>query len=157
MSCASALKILICVIAVPQVTGFICYRCSYSPQTEGSRRECIEKPEALGINSRLECNSTSFCVLQEQYNIHLKTVTSYFRSCSGNSWGNECSKDYTHVTCRGSCQGNYCNENDVGERYASYLEKHKNDIEGSGHINTSCTVLISLLCSLCLSIHQLVL
>lgn len=47
----------------------MCYRCSYTTETEGSRRDCIENPSALGFGSHLECNSTSYCVLQEQYDI----------------------------------------------------------------------------------------
>ena len=56
-----------------------------------------------------------------------KMVTSYFRSCSGKSWGNGCNKDWSHVTCKASCQGNYCNEQDKGKRYEVYLAEHKDD------------------------------
>ncbi|XP_045210204.2 uncharacterized protein LOC123561713 [Mercenaria mercenaria] len=121
------LNIFFCAVALPNVIGFTCYKCSYVTQTEGSRRDCIENPSALGFGSHLECNSTSYCVLQEQYDIHKKLVTSYFRSCSGKSWGNECNKDWSHVTCKASCQGNYCNERDQGKRYEAYLALHKDD------------------------------
>ena len=49
--------------------GYRCYTCSYGLWSDGDRRECIENPESLGHGSRLTCNRTSYCVLQEQYDI----------------------------------------------------------------------------------------
>lgn len=139
------LNLLICTVAFPYACGFICYTCSYTTETEGSRRDCIENPSALGSSSHFECNSTSYCVLQEQYDIHRDLVTSYFRTCSGVSWGNECKKDWSHVSCKASCQGNYCNEGDVGKRYEAYLASHRDSdyLNNASFLNMNICILMS--------------
>jgi hypothetical protein len=77
-----------------------------------------------------------------------KMVTSYFRSCSGKSWGNECNKDWSHVTCKASCQGNYCNGQDRGKRYEPYLAEHKDDYlyDNGSSITSNIYLFVSMAC-----------
>lgn len=51
------------------ITAYVCYQCSYGLWADGDYRECIENPDALGFSHHLHCNRTSYCVLQEQYDI----------------------------------------------------------------------------------------
>ncbi|KAL3835817.1 hypothetical protein ACJMK2_021288 [Sinanodonta woodiana] len=109
------------------VEEFQCYMCSYSIwDNTGSIRDCITHPSFLSEQNHLKCGN--YCVFDEQYDKNKNMIISYFRTCSTN-WGNDCTEDASTITCKGTCKGNFCNENEVGLRYKGYLAQHRDDYD----------------------------
>ena len=78
-------------------------------------------------------------------------VTSYFRSCSDATWGNECKRDWSHVTCRASCRGDFCNDGDRGELYKAFIETdsgYNGYNRGANRISTPFVTGVALIMSL---------
>ncbi|XP_060581501.1 uncharacterized protein LOC132738088 [Ruditapes philippinarum] len=115
-------QLLLLILPILGASGasFTCYKCSYEKLYNvnefWNQKACMDDPASLGASAHVVCNSTSYCTYQEMYDTNRKVVTSYFRSC-GTSQGNKCIQDWDHVTCSGSCRGNFCNRNETGTHY----------------------------------------
>ncbi|XP_053398485.1 uncharacterized protein LOC123558709 [Mercenaria mercenaria] len=101
--------------------SFLCYQCSYEKlynvNEVWNKKACMDNPDSIGVSGHVNCNSSSYCTYQEMYDKGRKVVTSYFRSCSAVSQGNACVEDWTHLTCSGTCRGDFCNRNETGTHH----------------------------------------
>ncbi|KAL4230389.1 hypothetical protein ACF0H5_010771 [Mactra antiquata] len=107
---------------------FLCYQCSYDAtrSEEWNKEECMTQPALLENIYIFPCNDTGYCMYQEMFDLHTRTVTNFNRWCSKTSLGNDCTEDATRLTCFGSCQGNLCNKNDTGHRHEAYYNNKSN-------------------------------
>ena len=75
-------------------------------------------------NVKLQLNILTFIPEKQEF-------LSFYRSCGQVSIGNECVTEWNGFTCRGSCQGDFCNEDEIGNRSPAYASMISNACQTS--------------------------